>query len=405
MQNVMAELRQLGTLDPAAQDQLLENLRESDFSLWPLVVEQFRSTMAYRQRVANPAAVAANVTAPAGSETATLSEQTGSSSASYGTAPVQNPSGEPPVAATPQPLGQAERLPDVSAERLPAAGGAAVAPTELPREICPAASGPTLAAAPPANQTSDKVVLASYTAPATPADWRQQLDHTIKALETEAAKHPDTDAAQQARLRMLYAAAGRRADAVRPISATPPAGQQFLAKEMEGLSTWLGADGAPDTSRRVADAKAALGEALAKLTESAPLAVRNLAFCTEIQSYGCMKRFEKYEFQPNQEVLLYAEVENFISEPTPKGYHTSLRSHYQVLDARGQPVAEHSFAATEEYCQNRRHDFFIGYHLRLPKGVEAGRYCLRLKIEDLKSQKSGEASIEFEVRAKERKKQ
>jgi hypothetical protein len=369
------------------------------------VVEQFRSTMAYRQRVANPAAAAANVAAPAGSETATPSEQTGSSSAPYGTAPVQNPSGEPPVAASAQPLGHAERLPDVKVERLPAAGGAAVVPTEPPREICPAASATALAAASPANQTSDKVVLASYTAPAAPDDWRQQLDHTIEALETEAAKHPGTDAAQQSRLRMLYAAAGRRADAVRPIPATSLAGQQFLSKEMEGLSTWLGADGAPDAGRRAADAKASLSDTLAKLTESAPLAVRNLAFCTEIQSYGCMKRFEKYEFQPNQEVLLYAEVENFLSQPTSKGYHTSLRSNYQVLDAHGQRAAEHAFAATEEYCQNHRRDFFIGYHLRLPKGMEAGRYSLRLRIEDLKSQKSGEASIEFEVRAKETKKQ
>ena len=52
MQNVMAELRQLGILDSSAQDQLLDKLRESDPSLWPLVVEQFRATMAYRQRAA-----------------------------------------------------------------------------------------------------------------------------------------------------------------------------------------------------------------------------------------------------------------------------------------------------------------------------------------------------------------
>ena len=138
---------------------------------------------------------------------------------------------------------------------------------------------------------------------------------------------------------------------------------------------------------------------LAKLGESAPLSVRNIAFCTEIQSYGCTKRFEKYKFQANQEVLLYAEVENFVSQPTPKGYHTSLRSSYQIFDARGRRVAEHTFATTEEYCQNRRRDFFIGYHLCLPKGIQPGTYSLRLSIADLKSQKAGEASIEFEVQA------
>ena len=135
-----------------------------------------------------------------------------------------------------------------------------------------------------------------------------------------------------------------------------------------------------------------------KLDESAPLTVRHLAFCTEVQSYGCTKRFEKYEFQPNQEVLLYAEVENFASEPTSKGYHTSLKSSYQILDARGQRVAEHAFAATEEYCQNRRRDFFIGYHFCLPKGIAPGKYSLQLAIEDLTCRKVGQGSVEFEVK-------
>jgi hypothetical protein len=46
----MAELRQMGTIDPVAQDQLMEDLRQSDPSLWPLVIEQFRATQAYRRR-------------------------------------------------------------------------------------------------------------------------------------------------------------------------------------------------------------------------------------------------------------------------------------------------------------------------------------------------------------------
>ena len=50
LQDVMAELRQLGTIDPVAQDKLLEDLRQSDPSLWPLVLEQFRATQAYRRQ-------------------------------------------------------------------------------------------------------------------------------------------------------------------------------------------------------------------------------------------------------------------------------------------------------------------------------------------------------------------
>ena len=147
---------------------------------------------------------------------------------------------------------------------------------------------------------------------------------------------------------------------------------------------------APDAGRRAAETKAALGEALVKLGESAPLAVRNIAFCTEIQSYGCTKRFEKYEFQPNQEVLLYAEVENFTSEPTPKGYHTSLRSNYQILDARGQRVAEHAFADDGRILPESPPRFLHRLPSLLAQGhsAPASTVC-GLSIEDLKSRKAG----------------
>jgi hypothetical protein len=383
MQEVMDELRQLGTCDPVAQDQLLESLRQSDPSLWPLVVEQFRATMAYRQQAAASVRAGASVATAAGEN------------------PAQNRCCEATIPVASQAFAQVERLPDVNVDRLPETNDVAVVPTEPPRGSYPNTLDSSLAAAPPTNQASDKVVQASYTEPVA-MDWRQQLTHTIEALEAEAAKHPTapTDVAQQARLRMLYAAAGRREDALRPIPATSPAGQQVLSKELEGLSMWLDVDQTPDAAHRAAATKAALSEAVAKLAESTPLAVRNIAFCTEIQSYGCTKRFEKYDFQANQEVLLYAEVENFVSEPTPNGYHTSLRSNYQIRDAHGGRVAEHAFATTEENCQNRRRDFFIGYHLRLPKDIHPGHYSLRLSIEDLKGQKAGEASIEFEIKAK-----
>lgn len=98
-------------------------------------------------------------------------------------------------------------------------------------------------------------------------------------------------------------------------------------------------------------------------------------------------------------MLLYAEVENFASESTPKGYHTALRSSYQIFDGRNQRVADHQFTTTEEYCRRPRRDYFIGYHLRLPKRIYPGKHTLQLTIEDLKSQKVGQSSIELTIKS------
>jgi len=345
MQEVMAEVQRLGTTDPAGQQRLLEDLQTSDPAIWPLVVQQFHATEAYRRQHIDCSEAAA-----------------------------------------------------VQVQRLPAANDVKNASGETPQVMPQTLASPIVAAAPAADAAPSPVIQASYGA-SVQIDGRQQLAQAIKTLEAECPKNPISPAeiAQCARLRLLYAAVGRREDALQPIPSASPAEQEFLAKEIEGLTTWLSVEQMPEAARRAADAKPVLAAALGKLAEAAPLAVRNLAFCTEVLSYGCFKRFEKYEFQPNQEVLLYAEVENYASEPTPNGYHTSLKSSYQIYDSRGRRAAEHDFAPTEEYCQNLRRDFFIGYRLRLPKDLEPGKYTLRLSIDDTKCGKSGQATIEFTV--------
>ena len=56
---------------------------------------------------------------------------------------------------------------------------------------------------------------------------------------------------------------------------------------------------------------------------------------------------------------------SFKSEATPKGFHTALRSSYQILDQQGRRVIQHDLGTTEEYCRNGRRDYFIRYFLTI----------------------------------------
>ncbi len=330
LEDVMAELHQSGTIDPAAERQLAEDLRQSDPAIWPLVVQQCRATQAYRREAGQ-----------------------------------RNAKGDNPIfvdhgfAAAPAKIGTVP-------ERLPAV---------------------------------DDVMRASFTA--SQGQWRQRLDGAIEALEAEtsAASPTPGDVTQEARLRLLYAVAGRREDAARPILDATPGTQQFLSKELEGLGTWLDAEHVPDPARRAVEAKPALTEALAKLGETAPLMIRNATFCTQVLSFGSFKKVDKYEFLQGQKLLLYAELDNFTSERIDKGFRTSLRSGYQILDHLGRQVASHEFPPSQDFCKSSRRDFFIAYHLRLPEQIGAGKYLLRLLIQDTARQKTGQASIEFTVKA------
>jgi hypothetical protein len=238
------------------------------------------------------------------------------------------------------------------------------------------------------------------TAGTTPSDdWQSQLNSTIRAMETKiaASANSSPSAADQAMLRMLYLAAGRREDAQQPLVGISSAEQEFWSKELAGLASIFDQQDGRDAQQRTAEAARHLQQAAVKLTQSTPLAVRNLTFCSEVSSFGVYKPMPTQTFKPGQQLLLYAEVENFMSEATDKGYRTTLGSRWELLDNRGNRVAGEDFGSTEELCRNVRRDFFVRYFLKLPKPLPAGQYTLVLAVDDTLGSKSARGQISLSV--------
>lgn len=288
----------------------------------------------------------------------------------------------PQVADTAQPH-QAARPHDV----LEMASAAAAPPSNL----MPPATAPTAA-------TGSPVQLVSAEIPMGPAPWRQPLEAAIASLNSSTTTPGSNDAVRrEVYLRMLLLAAGRRDDALRPIEGISPDEQQYWTDQLYTLATYLDAERLPDAATRAAEARRHLARAVDHLGKASLLVVKNLAFCTEVNSFGMYKRFEQYQFKPGQRLLLYAELENFHSEPTQQGFHTALRSSYQIFDSRGQRVTGEDLALTEEYCQNARRDYFIRYFLSVPTRIYDGRYTLQLTIEDTLGRKIGQSTIDFVV--------
>lgn len=251
-------------------------------------------------------------------------------------------------------------------------------------------------AGPAAVPTAPVAVSAAVAAP--PSDWRQPLSATIASVEQSLRESPGNDD-RQIYLRLLHLIAGHRDQALELVAGREPAEQEFWSKELYALSTLWDASRQPDHGKRRTEAAIHFDEASGKLRELGLLTIRNLAFCTEVNSYGVYKRFEKDEFRPQQRVLLYAELENFVSQATPQGFHTSLKASYQIFDSRGAKVEEQDLPPMEEYCQNPRRDFFVAYSdMQLPKQIYDGRYTMKLTIEDELGKKVAQSSIEFMVK-------
>lgn len=383
---VLAELEEIGAIDPALKEKLIADLRSTKPSMWEPTIQVYRSALAYRKQQAELAAQGEPADPTRRAHAQHVDRQT-----MLAHLPPTNDS--PPTG----PLS-------------PAAADAQN-PAKLASHASPAEHTPSARLAAKPAHDDQPVRRASAEQPHQPAklrpvadepadDWQAHLQRAIAALERETGEQPASEAEVRAHamLRMLYLAADRRQQALSPIDGVSAAQQDYWKQQLYSISTYLDNERLPDGRRRAAEARRYLNEAAARLGEMSTLSVRNLAFCREVKSYGVYETFKTYEFAPGQEVLLYAEVENFKSEETAQGHHTSIRSSYQILDSRGARVDEHDFAVTEEYCQNPRRDFFMRYFIWMPKRIYDGRYTLQLTIEDDLSKKIGQASIEFEIK-------
>ncbi len=104
-------------------------------------------------------------------------------------------------------------------------------------------------------------------------------------------------------------------------------------------------------------------------------------------------------FARTRKCCLYAELENFASEATAKGYHTAhcgaatrfSTSRAIVWPSRPSPLRK-NIAKTVVATSSS----VITFACR--KALRPGKYRLQLAIEDLTCRKIGQASLEFEVK-------
>jgi hypothetical protein len=238
-------------------------------------------------------------------------------------------------------------------------------------------------------------------------NWQSHLRDAIPKLNAELSDQaqqqtPDPLAYEsgQALLRMLYLATAPEQDVVTEIPQLNNSDrQQFWVNLFDSLQTYLDEKGVPVADKRADESLQQLRVAETYLANLSQLRVSNLAFCSKVESYGRYAKMEPYVFQPDQEVLLYVEIDNFTTEilKTSGQYKTELEGSYQIIGTSGERVADHVFPIQSEICRNRRRDYFIPYRMWIPKKLGIGQYTLQLTIEDTIGQKFGQASISFEV--------
>ena len=457
---VLDQLQAIRAIDPAAEKQLIDDLKKVKPEDYQMVVDAFGTALAYRQQLAarEQAAFAGQTPEnefdvatqrlrekPLGSPQLQSQLQVQAVSASL---PLQSPAASVPPANSPAaahwppsqpaatnaaPLSSQAPLPSPTASHAvatePLAGSALLPQVELASNATPVAQRPLPASRPleplapapselaPSEPADDAAIVSDdQVAPAAAitaqplasqplasasaaGDWHAQLDAAIADLEQTVAPQPTTVAElhDHMRLRTLQLIAGNEKDAYRAIPGASPAQQDYWSKQLFAINAYLNATAQFDEKQRAIAALAPLDDARSRLSELASLRVRNLSFVESVDGFGVYQPSEGAKFTPGQKVMLYAEVENFTSNASEAGYATSLGTSFKVLDEGDRLVDGKQFPDVQDSCRNRRRDFHMQYELALPERIYPGPYKIELTITDHNSGKIGQATLPFEI--------
>ncbi len=191
-----------------------------------------------------------------------------------------------------------------------------------------------------------------------------------------------------------------------PATPLTDAEADFLRHQLAGLSTLIDPAGHPVVSHRLSEALPSIRQATVALAAATDtLEVRSLQFCTEIEAYGQTKPFTDTRFKAGQAVIVYCEIDNFQVETLPaataggaRRYETEMQGSYEIFDTSGNRVVSQGLPVDLQNTASPVRDYFIAYQMNLPNPLAAGRYTLRLTMEDLNGHKYGQSEVGFEIR-------
>lgn len=151
-----------------------------------------------------------------------------------------------------------------------------------------------------------------------------------------------------------------------------------------------------------------------RLRSLAALSIEKMCFCSEISRFGVYQPLPaRPVFQlgrdgrPGEQIQLYVELRNFVSQPQASFYETRLASSLEIRDLRDKPVWRMDFPAQQpDRSHTLRHDYFVSFRFPVPRELAPGMYTLWVEVRDVTGLQGHEVpghrmarrSLDFEVK-------
>ncbi|MEI8146310.1 MAG: hypothetical protein WCH83_12685 [Alphaproteobacteria bacterium] len=150
---------------------------------------------------------------------------------------------------------------------------------------------------------------------------------------------------------------------------------------------------------RSTEALDALDEAAIAIWEKMPLTIRRATFVAEEpQGYGVFNARDSQIFEPNQPMLVYAEVAGQGWRRSGDIFRTDLVLDFELRTREGQAlVAQQGFNTVATASRRRNREFFV-YVTYSFAGIEPGDYVVRTTIRDRAGSKQTSFDLTFSIR-------
>lgn len=123
----------------------------------------------------------------------------------------------------------------------------------------------------------------------------------------------------------------------------------------------------------------------------------------DVDEWALRSEHDEYNFiaHSGQEIILYMELEGFDSHLDTKGQWETATSQQLVIysDRDGIPVWRESWQTATDRSRTRRSDYFTAQKVTIPTNLSVGKYQLKVRVRDEKTQAESEATIPFVMTA------
>lgn len=147
----------------------------------------------------------------------------------------------------------------------------------------------------------------------------------------------------------------------------------------------------PQPSEKIAS----LLEMTRKLQRQVGLELPAIVLCDDVRAFGVYQPLPtEFALGAARQVVLYVEVDQFASERQAEGmWETRLSLEAVLYGPEGDPVLQVPTAKAIDRSHQRRRDFFICQVMTLPAIKKAGRYTLKVTVQDMLSNRIAQQSL------------